>query len=81
MSEQTKTNINTFWDSINQLANSLIFLMIGLEIRNIDFSQRCGMTVLAIIIVLIGRTITVYTSTSFLKSSQIMKKLSLLGRT
>ncbi|WP_337955882.1 hypothetical protein [Bacillus weihaiensis] len=59
MSEQTKTNINTFWDSINQLANSLIFLMIGLEIRNIDFSQRCGMTVLAIISVLIARTIAV----------------------
>lgn len=65
MSEQTKTNINTFWDSITQIANSLIFLMIGLEIRNIDFSQKWGMILLAIIIVIVGRAIAVYTSTAF----------------
>jgi monovalent cation:H+ antiporter, CPA1 family len=67
MSEETKTNINTFWDSITQIANSLIFLMIGLEIRNIDFSKKWAMILLAIVIVLVGRAIAVYSSTALVK--------------
>lgn len=67
MSEQTKTNINTFWDSITLIANSLIFLMIGLEIRNIDFTKTWRIIILAIVIVLVGRSIAVYTSTSIVK--------------
>ncbi len=67
MSAQTKTNINTFWDSITQIANSLIFLMIGLEIRHIDFSNKWGIIFLAIVIVLVARAVAVYTSTSIVK--------------
>ncbi|NGZ76642.1 cation:proton antiporter [Saccharibacillus alkalitolerans] len=62
MSETTHTNIDTFWDTIALIANSLIFLMIGLEIRNIDLSGRWPFMLLAILIVLIARSGAVYLS-------------------
>lgn len=74
MSKETKTNINTFWDSITQIANSLIFLMIGLEIRNIDFADKWGIIILAIIIVLVGRAVAVYTSTTIVKGLSLNEK-------
>jgi len=40
MSETTKMNINSFGDVITLVGNSLIFLMIGLEIRHIDFTDK-----------------------------------------
>ncbi|AWB43282.1 sodium:proton antiporter [Paenibacillus sp. CAA11] len=67
MSEKTETNINSFWDVITLIANSLIFLMIGLEIRNIDFSDKWYMIALAIVIVLAGRTMALYSSTLVLR--------------
>ncbi|ULO05638.1 cation:proton antiporter [Paenibacillus sp. 19GGS1-52] len=68
MSETTKMNINSFWDVITLLANSLIFLMIGLEIKNINFSDKWGLIVCSILIVLLGRTIALYASLQFLKN-------------
>jgi len=67
MSEETRININSFWDTITLLANSLIFLMVGIEIREIDFSGKWGIIVLAILIFLVGRTIALYVSTSYVK--------------
>ncbi|WP_068614067.1 cation:proton antiporter [Paenibacillus tuaregi] len=67
MSETTATNINSFWDVVTLIANSLIFLMIGLEIKNIDFSDKWGMIALAILIVLAGRTLALYASVSMMK--------------
>lgn len=67
MSETTKVNINSFWDVVTFIANSLIFLMIGLEIKNIDFSNKWGIIILAILIVLIGRTIALYASLALLR--------------
>ncbi|SDO06878.1 cation:proton antiporter [Halobacillus aidingensis] len=67
MSEETKTNLNTFWDSVTLLANALIFLMVGLEIRNIDLAGNWGYIVGAIAIVLVGRTIAVYIGTGWIK--------------
>lgn len=74
MSKQTKVNINTFWDSITQIANSLIFLMIGLEIRHIDFTDKWGIIVLGILIVLVGRAIAVYSSTTIVKGLSFTEK-------
>lgn len=68
MSETTKMNINSFWDVITLVANSLIFLMIGLEIKHIDFTDKWALIIASIIIVLIGRTVAVYTSLSFLQN-------------
>ncbi|MNL07382.1 Na(+)/H(+) antiporter NhaH [compost metagenome] len=68
MSDTTEMNINSFWDVITLIANSLIFLMIGLEIKNIDFAHRWQMILLAIIIVLVGRTLALYASVSMLRN-------------
>lgn len=67
MSETTRENINSFWDSITLLANSLIFLMVGLEIKNIDLSEKWGLIAIAVIIVLLSRTIALYISLSTVK--------------
>lgn len=68
MLETTKMNINSFWDVITLVANSLIFLMIGLEIKHIDFTDKWALIGASILIVLIGRTLAVYVSMKFLKS-------------
>jgi monovalent cation:H+ antiporter, CPA1 family len=49
------------------IANSLIFLMIGLEIKNIDFTGKWFMIAAAVIIVLVGRTVALYASVHFIK--------------
>jgi len=67
MSETTHTNIDTFWDTIALIANSLIFLMIGLEIRNIDLGGRWPIMLLAVLIVLIARSVAVYLSLATIK--------------
>lgn len=67
MSETTKVSINSFWDVVTLIANSLIFLMIGLEIKNIDFDDKWFMIAAAIIIVLVGRTVALYASVHFIK--------------
>lgn len=68
MSETTKMNINSFWDVITLVANSLIFLMIGLEMKNIDFTDKWPLIAASIVIVLLGRTIALYTSLAFIKN-------------
>ncbi|MGB8002578.1 MAG: sodium:proton antiporter [Anaerobacillus sp.] len=63
MSPTTRLNINNFWDVAALLANSIVFLMIGLEITKINFSDQGGTIGFALLIVLIGRSIAVYGST------------------
>ncbi|MCA0983722.1 sodium:proton antiporter [Halobacillus yeomjeoni] len=77
MSKETRTNINTFWDVITLIANSLIFLMVGLEIRNISFAGSWGYIVLAIVIVLVGRTIALYVSTGWVKELTARERILL----
>jgi monovalent cation:H+ antiporter, CPA1 family len=77
MSETTRMNIDSFWDTITLIANSLIFLMIGLEIQNIDLSGKWGLIVAAIVIVLASRTIAIYLSTLPIKGFESTYKLIL----
>lgn len=42
MSDKIKMNIDSFFDTITFFANSSSFLMIGLEIKNINFSNKWG---------------------------------------
>ncbi|QXE02901.1 sodium:proton antiporter [Terribacillus sp. DMT04] len=77
MSETTRMNIDSFWDTITLIANSLIFLMIGLEIQNIDLSGKWGLIVAAIVIVLASRTIAIYVSTLPIKGFESTYKLIL----
>ncbi|SES05438.1 sodium/proton antiporter, CPA1 family (TC 2.A.36) [Gracilibacillus ureilyticus] len=68
MSPATKLNINNFWDVATLLANSLVFLMVGLEITRIDVAENWGLIFIAIIIVLIARSFAVYSSLFFIKN-------------
>ncbi len=77
MSDETRTNINTFWDVITLLANSLIFLMIGLEIQNVQFNGNWILIPLAILIVLLGRTIALYFSTRRINGISAKERLLL----
>jgi monovalent cation:H+ antiporter, CPA1 family len=62
MSPTTKLNINNFWEVTALLANSIVFLMVGLEITRITLTNKWGYIFLAILIVLIARSIAVYAS-------------------
>ncbi|UFT98619.1 sodium:proton antiporter [Radiobacillus kanasensis] len=77
MSKQTHTNINTFWDVITLIANSIIFLLIGLEIRNIDFTGKWSIILVGILLVIIARTIALYGSTALLKDITRKERLLL----
>ncbi len=68
MSEITERNINSFWDVIALIANSFIFLIVGLEIRNIDLNGQWEIISIAILIVIGARIIALYLSTRPLKS-------------
>lgn len=68
MTPTTSLNIKTFWDVASLIANSLVFLLVGLEITNIAFSNQWYLVLGAIVIVLIARSATVYLSVGFLKN-------------
>jgi CPA1 family monovalent cation:H+ antiporter len=68
MTPVTRLNINNFWDVIALIANSMIFLMVGLEITNIEFGDKWGLIGLAILIVVSARSIAVYTSLSLIRN-------------
>ncbi|GHH97397.1 Na+/H+ antiporter [Neobacillus kokaensis] len=68
MSPTTKLNINNFWEVTALLANSLVFLMVGLEITRINVSDKWTLIFLAIVIVLIARSLAVYISLFFMKN-------------
>jgi len=68
MTPTTKLNINNFWDVAALLANSLVFLMVGLEITRINVTKEWGLILLAILIVLVARSLAVYISLLFIKN-------------
>ncbi len=68
MSPTTKLNIRTFWDVAAQLANSLVFLMVGLEITRIEMWFKWEAMLLAILIVLIARSMAVYGSLAWIRN-------------
>ncbi|TFB19592.1 sodium:proton antiporter [Filobacillus milosensis] len=67
MSPVTKLSIHTFWSVVAFIANSIIFLMVGLEINQIDLSGKWGMVLLGILIVIGARAIATYTSLALIK--------------
>ncbi|MGY0694660.1 Na+/H+ antiporter [Virgibacillus sp. FSP13] len=68
MSPTTRLNISNFWDVAALLANSLVFLMVGLEITRINVADKWGLIFIAILIVLVARSIAVYGSLLFMKN-------------
>lgn len=62
MSDLTHEKMDSFWETIAFIANALIFLMVGLEISNIDFTDKWLEIGGSILIVLLSRFIAVYVS-------------------
>lgn len=60
MSPSTKIVLFNFWEYLAFLANSLIFLLIGLKIDLALLSQNIGPIIISVIAVLLARAITVY---------------------
>ena len=60
MSPKTKSHLDEFWDLLDEILNSVLFIMIGLEILIVSLSSRHIMLgVLAIFAVLLGRLFSV----------------------
>lgn len=62
MSDLTLEKMDSFWETVAFIANALIFLMVGLEISNIDFSDKWLEIGGSILIVVSARFIAVYVS-------------------
>ncbi len=63
MSPTTRFSISVFWDTIVLAANSLVFILVGLEISHITIVEHAFQILIAIILVLLGRGVAVYVST------------------
>jgi monovalent cation:H+ antiporter, CPA1 family len=60
MSAQTRTAMQSFWEYVSFVMNSLVFLLIGLEIHPGELLQNWISILLAIGAVLLGRVLSVY---------------------
>jgi len=60
MSERTRSAMQSFWEYISFAMNSLVFLLIGLEIRVGELLSNWAAVMLAIGGVLLGRMLSVY---------------------
>jgi Na+:H+ antiporter len=62
MSEKTRQHVFQFWELTDEILNSILFLLIGLEVLVVTFSrQHVGLALIAIPIVLVARLIAVAT--------------------
>lgn len=67
MSPTTRLSVSSTWEFIGFLANSFIFLLIGLELDINKFSQYWLPTLVAIVIVLLVRVVVVVISSAVLR--------------
>ena len=61
MSERTQEVVDTVWEFISYVANSLLFLLVGIEIGQSDLGGALGAIVWTIVGVSVGRTLVIYT--------------------
>lgn len=68
MGEDTRQHVFQFWELTDEILNSVLFLLIGLEVLVITFSpQHAGLALIAIPIVLVARLIAVALPISLLR--------------
>jgi monovalent cation:H+ antiporter, CPA1 family len=60
MSDRTRVAMQSFWEYVSFVMNSLVFLLIGLEINVHELLQNWTAVVLALSAVLVGRVLSVY---------------------
>jgi CPA1 family monovalent cation:H+ antiporter len=60
MSEKTRQNLDTFWELIDEILNSLLFVLIGIELLIIPLSFKYLFAgIIAILIVLFSRAVSI----------------------
>jgi monovalent cation:H+ antiporter, CPA1 family len=60
MSDRTREHLDTFWELIDEILNTVLFVLIGLEVLLLAFSEKIAiLAVLAIPIVLLARFLCV----------------------
>ena len=60
MSTRTRTAMESFWEYVSFVMNSLVFLLIGLEIHVRQLLRNWPLVALAVGAVLVGRVLSVY---------------------
>jgi len=60
MSVRTRTAMESFWEYVSFVMNSLVFLLIGLEIHVRQLLRNCTVVALAVAAMLVGRLLSVY---------------------
>ncbi len=73
MSARTRLALWSFWEYATFLINSLVFLLIGMEVHLSDLLRQWRPTLLGIVGVLLGRTLSIYGLTPI--SNLITKKI------
>ncbi len=82
MSSTTRIAVTSFWEFVSFLANSFIFLLIGLEVKVLFLLDNWQPILLAIGAVLISRAVVIYLSSLYpANSPQNMAARNGLGRT
>ncbi|WP_315922811.1 sodium:proton antiporter [Mesorhizobium sp. SP-1A] len=70
MSEETKSHLFPFWTMVDEVLNSVLFLLIGLEVLVLRFDQsHIVVSLLCIPLVLAARYISVATPVTFLRAA------------
>lgn len=60
MSEQTQKNVDMFWELIDEILNAVLFVLIGLEVILIQFSNSLFVTgLMVVVLTLLARLLTV----------------------
>jgi len=75
MTPTTRLSISVFWDTVTLVANSLVFILVGLEIARINMAAHMVPILMAIVFVLAGRTVAVYISTVAFKLTWAWKHI------
>ncbi|MFS4456322.1 cation:proton antiporter [Maribacter sp. 2304DJ31-5] len=80
-SEPLKKHMNVFWKVLDEILNAILFVLIGLEIVSLDFQMDyLFLGLIAIVIVLFSRYISVFISNIFLRKEHRSntKKITIL---
>jgi monovalent cation:H+ antiporter, CPA1 family len=78
MSDITRDYVNKFWEMIDEILNALLFLLIGFEMIAFSFDPKdIWIGLIAIIIVLIARWISVFLPTLLLPSRRSFERYML----
>lgn len=60
MSPTTRLSVASFWEWAAFAVNSMVFLLVGLEVTLVDFSLQTPLILVGVFIVLAGRAVSIY---------------------